>query len=158
MRPWKYSMQPRRVKQKEMFIVDWKWNDGIVDESRKKHEEQAEEDFVELEKGLMRYAWHYYVLKQPLIPNEKYDELKCRYIQLAGLEKTGYQRLRDAVRYLQENEIEYIDKTDKGGCLYFRSKSAYNHLKKEGFQVHYLKKGTRATEHKSTYYLKLKDN
>lgn len=59
-----------------------------------------------------------------------------------------------AMRLLQEQHLEYVDKTDKGGSLYFFQQSVADELERKGFIVNYAANGSKATAHRSAWYVK----
>lgn len=62
---------------------------------------------------------------------------------------------RELIRHFDEEEIEYVDKTVNGGSLYFFSESEAEHLKKKDYPVFYAKNGTKGTDHRPAWYIKL---
>lgn len=61
------------------------------------------------------------------------------------------------IQHFTEENIEYIDKTEKGGGLYFFSKQAADELKSKGYSVHYTENGTKGTDHRAAWYLTFKE-
>lgn len=66
--------------------------------------------------------------------------------------------LHDAVvRHFEDEGIEYIDKTEKGGGLYFFSKQIADELKNKGYSVYYTENGSKSTDFRAAWYLSFKE-
>lgn len=62
---------------------------------------------------------------------------------------------RELVRHFDEEGIEYVDKTVSGGSLYFFSETEAENLKKKDYPVLYAASGSKATNHRPAWYIKL---
>ena len=62
---------------------------------------------------------------------------------------------RELIRHFDEERIEYIDKTVNGGSLYFFSETEAESLKKKDYPVFFAEKGTKGTDHRPAWYIKL---
>lgn len=62
---------------------------------------------------------------------------------------------RELIRHFDEEGIEYIDKTVNGGSLYFFSETEAESLKKKDYPVFFAEKGTKGTDHRPAWYIKL---
>ena len=61
------------------------------------------------------------------------------------------------VRHFTDESIEYIDKTEKGGSLYFFDEQAAKDLQSKGYSVRFAEKGTKGTEHRAAWYITFKE-
>lgn len=61
----------------------------------------------------------------------------------------------EIIQFLKDQQVEYIDKTDKGGSLYFFDETIANKFKQKGFLIHYTKNGTKGTSWRAAWYIKL---
>lgn len=61
------------------------------------------------------------------------------------------------IQHLKDEGIAFVDKTEKGGGLYFFSEQAAEELKAKGYAVRFTEKGTKGTAHKSAWYLTFKE-
>ena len=59
------------------------------------------------------------------------------------------------VQYLREKHLEYIDKTYNGGSIYFFDEGAAAELKEAGYSIQFATNGTRSTNKRPAWYLKL---
>ena len=80
------------------------------------------------------------------------EEVEKRNRMIAQRTKLLY---RELVRHFDEEGIEYIDKTVNGGSLYFFSETEAENLKKKDYPVFYAEKGTKGTNHRPAWYIKL---
>lgn len=55
---------------------------GILNREGRTVQQQHAVDLDDLEHRLALYAWHYYVLDSPDIPDKEYDSLKARYLSM----------------------------------------------------------------------------
>ena len=55
---------------------------GILNDEGRTQDEQSACDFHSLEQKLANYAWHYYILDDPLIPDHEYDAMKRHYLKM----------------------------------------------------------------------------
>jgi len=62
----------------------------------------------------------------------------------------------EVIRYLKEKEAEYIDKTSKGGSLYFFDDQIANEMKEAGYEIYYAANGTKGTERRAAWYISFK--
>lgn len=62
---------------------------------------------------------------------------------------------KELIRHFGEEGIEYVDKTASGGSLYFFSDTEAENLKSKDYHVFYAEKGTKGTEHRPAWYIKL---
>ena len=61
-----------------------------------------------------------------------------------------------ALKYLKDSQFEYVDKTAKGGSLYFFDKGASQHLKGAGYTVLFAKNGTKGTGNRPAWFVTAK--
>lgn len=61
------------------------------------------------------------------------------------------------VRHFTDDGIEYIDKTEKGGSLYFFDERVAEELQTKGYSVRFTEKGTKGTEHRAAWYITFKE-
>ena len=73
-------------------------------------------------------------------------------IMIAPMTKLLY---RELIRHFDEEGIDYVDKTVSGGGLYFFSDTEAENLKKKGYPVMFAEKGTKGTNHRSAWYVKI---
>lgn len=69
-------------------------------------------------------------------------------------DSAGNPKLNIALKLLCTNNAEYIDKTAKGGALYFFDKTIADELEQSGFTVFYTSKGTKGTNGRPAWYVK----
>ena len=62
---------------------------------------------------------------------------------------------RDLIRHFDEEGIDYVDKTASGGSIYFFSDTEAENLKKKGYPVMFAEKGTKGTDHRPAWYVKI---
>lgn len=62
--------------------------------------------------------------------------------------------LNEILHYLQDNRYDYIDKTEKGGALYFFEQAAADELKKRGINVMHAPNGSRSTKNRPAWFVK----
>lgn len=130
---------------------------GILGKNGLTEKEQHDLDISALESELMKYAWHYHVLNDPLIPDVQYDKLKRQYLDELGITPSG-QDDDPLISYFQKKKYAYIDFRKKGGSFYFYAKAAADYLKSEGYNVEYLENGTKATLHRPAYCIRNRDH
>lgn len=73
-------------------------------------------------------------------------------IMIAPMTKLLY---RELIRHFDEEGIDYVDKTVSGGSLYFFSDKEAESLKKKGYPVMFAEKGTKGTDHRPAWYVKI---
>ena len=73
-------------------------------------------------------------------------------IMIAPMTKLLY---RELIRHFDEEGIDYVDKTVSGGSLYFFSDTEAENLKKKGYPVMFAEKGTKGTDHRPAWYVKI---
>lgn len=61
----------------------------------------------------------------------------------------------ELIRHLSEEGIEFVDKTANGGGLYFFSETEAENLKQKDYPVFFAEKGTKGTNHRPAWYIKL---
>lgn len=61
------------------------------------------------------------------------------------------------IQYFTDNKIEFVDKTDKGGSLYFFDKKIADDLKKLGCDVFYAENGSKSTAYRPAWYIHSKE-
>ena len=69
-------------------------------------------------------------------------------------DSAGNSRLNIALELLRKNNTEYVDKTAKGGAIYFFDKTIADELEQSGFKVSYTSKGTKGTNGRPAWYVK----
>lgn len=62
---------------------------------------------------------------------------------------------RELIQHFDEEGIDYVDKTVSGGSLYFFSDTEAESLKKKGYPVMFAEKGTKGTDHRPAWYIKI---
>ena len=55
---------------------------------------------------------------------------------------------------LRDTGLEYVDKTESGGSLYFFDETIADSLKQEGYSVFYAPNGTKGTKHRAAWFVK----
>lgn len=55
--------------------------------------------------------------------------------------------------YLQKHAFDYVDMTDRGGCLYFFDAEAAAFFKEQGYHVSFAPNGTKSTENRPCWYI-----
>ena len=101
----------------------------------------------------MKIGGRYFVSlsdKEAAKPNKKNEEAQEIIIEN---DTTVKDKL---IRYLKSNNAEFIDKTDKGGGLYFFDEKVSNELKDKGYKVKYAQNGTKSTAGRPAWYIALK--
>lgn len=69
--------------------------------------------------------------------------------------KEKNQLIIDAIRqHLIDCNAIFIDKTGKGGCLYFFDDAIALELRKKGYSVLYAPSGAKATDHQPAWYIR----
>ncbi len=59
------------------------------------------------------------------------------------------------IKYLKSTNQEFVDKSPKGGALYFFSQAAADHATALGYKVAYAPNGTKGTGHRPAWYVRL---
>lgn len=80
------------------------------------------------------------------------EEVEKRNSMIAPMTKLLY---RELIRHFDEEGIDYVDKTVSGGSLYFFSDTEAENLKKKGYPVMFAEKGTKGTDHRPAWYIKI---
>lgn len=63
--------------------------------------------------------------------------------------------VRDSIiARFKERGLEYVDKTDKGGALFFFDLEASKELMAAGYEVMYAEKGARSTGGRPAWYIR----
>ena len=62
---------------------------------------------------------------------------------------------RALLRRFAAEHIEYVDKTPSGGNLYFFDERTANDLADKGYKPYFAKNGTKSTEHRPAWYIKI---
>lgn len=133
---------------------------GIINKIGNTPDQQAKADMDFLRYKLAVAYGFYYLLDDPMMSDQEYDRLKQRFVSLGGLNsqaKPVQTVLRDEViKYLNDNGLEYIDKTSSGGSLYFFHEQAAERLEENGYAVRYAQNGARSTSGKPAWYINFK--
>ena len=61
------------------------------------------------------------------------------------------------IRHFTDNKIEFVDKTDRGGSLYFFDKNIADDLKGRGYEVLYAENGSKSTGYRPAWYIRNKE-
>lgn len=59
------------------------------------------------------------------------------------------------IKHFVENNMEYIDKTDKGGAIYFFDEAASKELALKGYKVQYAQNGSKSTSGRAAWYIRM---
>ena len=78
------------------------------------------------------------------------------FYDMANIDKDRKVRptYENALKYLVSHHQEYIDKTAKGGCLYFFDEKVAKYLKEHGYTVLRAKNGIREMKERPAWYIK----
>lgn len=60
------------------------------------------------------------------------------------------------VRHLKDSGLEYVDMTERGGCLYFFDEPTAKELTEKGYKVHFAPNGTKSTAGRPAWYVSVR--
>lgn len=115
-------------------------------------------DIIEVKQGNVYFVSLSDESARKYTPNPNNDKMnmsagKDGYgIMIAPMTKLLY---RELIRHFDEEGIDYVDKTVSGGSLYFFSDTEAESLKKKGYPVMFAEKGTKGTDHRPAWYIKI---
>ena len=94
----------------------------------------------------------------PAEPSDDDEQLVAEAKEETAMIDSREKLMHDAiVNHFADEGIEYIDKTEKGGGLYFFDEQAAKELQNKGYAVRFAENGTKGTNHRAAWYINIKE-